>query len=59
MSDLNLKLPIIRGPLPKKRILSMDEYLEFVQFNLKYTVDKKAVAKWKKLRAVNVPFRIK
>ena len=59
MSDLSLKFPIIRGPLAKKRILSMDEYLEFVQFNLKYIVDKKAVAKWKKLRAVDVPFAIK
>jgi hypothetical protein len=59
MSDLSLKFPIIRGPLPKKRVLSMDEYLEFVQFNLKYTVDKKAAREWKKLLAVDVPFVIK
>jgi hypothetical protein len=37
----------------------MDEYLKFVQFNLKYTVDKKAVRKWKELRAVDVPFTLK
>jgi hypothetical protein len=54
-----LKLPIIRGHLPKKRVLSMDEYLEFVQFNLKYTVDEDAVMKWKKIRAVNAPFSLK
>ncbi|MDP2939073.1 MAG: hypothetical protein Q8O13_03180 [Candidatus Omnitrophota bacterium] len=58
MSDLNLKLPIIRGHLPEKRVLSMDDYLKFVQFNLKHTVDRKAAAKWKKLRAVDVAFRI-
>lgn len=59
MSDLDLKLPIIQGPLPEKPVLSMDDYFEFVQFNLKYTVDKKAATKWKKLRAVNAPFSIK
>lgn len=54
-----LKLPIIKGPLPTSRTLSMDEYLKFVQFNLKYAFDKRAHAKWKKLLAVNVPFVIK
>ena len=54
-----LKLPIIKGPLPEPSILSMDEYWEFVQFNLKYNFDKKAYAKWKKILAVDVPFSLK
>ena len=54
-----LKLPVFKEPLPPPRILSMDEYLEFVQFNLKHAFDKKAYTEWKKISAVNVPFRIK
>ena len=54
-----LRLPVIRGISSEPRALSMDEYLKFVQFNLKYTVDKKAYAKWKKSFSVDVPFFIK
>jgi len=54
-----LKLPIIKQPLAPSRVLSMDDYLKFVQFNLKHAFDKKAYAKWKKMLAVNVPFGIK
>ena len=54
-----LKLPVIKGVSSEPRALSMDEYLKFVQFNLKYTVDKKAYAKWKKSFSVDVPFFIK
>ena len=54
-----LKLPIIKGPLKEARTLSMDEYLEFVQFNLRHTFDKRAYAQWKKILAVNVPFSLK
>ncbi len=56
MKELNL--PIIKKPASKKKSLSMDEYLGFVQFNLKHTFDRKAYAKWKKMLAVNVPFTI-
>lgn len=38
-------------------LLSMDEYLEFVESNLKH-IDWEAYRRWKKLSAVNVPFRI-
>ena len=56
----DLKLPIIKGPTKEPKPLSMDEYLEFVEFNLKHVpFDRKAYRKWKKLLAVNVPFRIK
>lgn len=58
MKDLNL--PIITGPMKEPKPLSMDEYLEFVEFNLKHIpFDRKAYAKEKKLLSVNVPFRIK
>ena len=51
-----LKLPVIRGPLSEARTLSMDDYLKFVQFNLRHAFDKKAYAKWKKMLVVNTPF---
>ena len=59
MSDLDLKLPVIREKLSRPRPLSMDEYYEFVRLNLKHAFNKKAYAKWKKMLAVNVPFLIK
>ena len=37
----------------------MDDYLKFVQFNLKHTFDKKAYAQWKKLLIVDAPFSLK
>ena len=54
-----LKLPIIKDAKSKEKILSMDEYLKFVQFNLEHTFDKKAYVKWKKMLNVNVAFRLK
>ena len=54
-----LKLPVIKEPMSAPRTLSMDEYWEFVQFNLKYAFNRKAYAKWKKMLAVDVPFVIK
>lgn len=51
-----LKLPIIKSAPTGKKHLSMDQYLEFVKFNLKNTVDLDAVWKIKKKQAVNVPF---
>ena len=54
-----LRLPIIRGAMSKPKVLSMNEYLKFVQFNLEHTFDRKSYAKWKKMLAVNVPFVIK
>ena len=54
-----LKLPVIKKSDSKPKILSMDEYLKFVQFHLTHTFDKKAYAKWKKLLVVNMPFSMK
>ncbi|MBI4398318.1 MAG: hypothetical protein HY586_04265 [Candidatus Omnitrophica bacterium] len=42
-----LKLPVIREDLPKGRSLSMEEYIEFVEFNLKYFFDQKAYRRMK------------
>lgn len=54
-----LKFPIISGPLPEKKQLSMDDYLEFVLFNLKNTCDIEANRKLKKQQLVKIPFVIK
>lgn len=53
-----LEFPIISGPTPEKKQLSMDNYLEFVQFNLKNTCDIDEIRKQKKSAAVLVPFSI-
>ena len=55
----DLNLPIIKGPMMAPKTLSMDGYLEFVEFNLKHNFDREAYKKEKKLLAVNAPFRIK
>lgn len=55
-----LKFPIIKGPLPGAKWLSMDDYLKFINLHLKYAIsDIKVSRKWKKLSAVNVPFLFK
>ena len=54
-----LKLPVIKTPMAQPRILSMDDYLKFVQFNLKYTFDRKAYARWKKMLIVDELFSLK
>lgn len=58
MSDL--KLPKIKDiSVSPDRILSMEQYLEFAQFNLENFFDKESYIQWKKVIAVNVPFKIK
>ena len=54
----DLKLPIITEPQLPPKILTMDEYLEFVDFNLQNTFDRVAYEKWKKLLSVNVRFSL-
>ena len=53
-----LKLPIIKEPQLPPKLLTMDEYLEFVDFNLQNTFDRVAYEKWKKLLSVNVRFSL-
>jgi len=55
----DLKFPIIKGPQREPRILSMEEYIEFCQFNWENLVDKEAYREWKKVMAIDAPFRIK
>ena len=54
-----LKLPVVKGRTPESKRLSMDDYLKFVYLNLKYTLDRKNIRKYKSLLAVNVPFSLK
>jgi len=54
-----LDLPIIREAMPNKKCLSMDDYLKFVNLHLKYTFNRNAYKRWKKMLAVNIPFSIK
>ena len=57
MEDLNL--PIIKGSGGEPPVLSMDEYVQFVQFNIENTFDQESHWEWKKLMAVDVPFKLK
>lgn len=58
MKDLNL--PIIKGEdIFHKKSISMDRYLEFVEFNLKYMIDIKTARKLENKLTINVPFSIK
>jgi hypothetical protein len=54
-----LNLPVIQEKLPDGKVLTMDEYLEFVLFNLKHNFDRKAYEESKKLSNVDVPFFLK
>ena len=56
MKELNF--PIVKITPSKKKILSMDKYLEFVEFNLKHNFDRKAYKKWKKMLIVDKPFSL-
>ncbi len=53
-----LKLPIIRGKTGSKKQLSMDDYAKFVDLNLKYTIDREANKKQKRLLACTKPFSL-
>ncbi|MCC6152635.1 MAG: hypothetical protein IT367_02695 [Candidatus Hydrogenedentes bacterium] len=54
----DFKLPIITEPQLPPKVLTMDEYLEFVDFNLLNTFDRAAYEKWKELSSVNVRFSL-
>lgn len=54
-----LKFPVISGIAPRKKCLSMDDYLKFVIFNLKYTFNRKAYDQMKKKIIVDIPFSLK
>ncbi len=54
-----LRFPVIRKDAPKSKTLSMDDYVKFVELNIKYTLDRKADRESRKLRVVRQPFLIK
>lgn len=54
-----LNLPIISDSGLRAKRLSMDDYLKFVYFNLRYTFDKKTRRREQKLFAVREPFLLK
>jgi len=54
-----LNLPIIKQVNSRPKILSMNEYLKFVQFNLAQAFDKRSYLKWKRMLIVDAPFVIK
>ncbi len=58
MKDLNLPNTTGASSQPD-RILSMTEYLEFVQFNFEHMLDKEFYFRWKESIAVNEPFQLK
>lgn len=53
-----LKLPVSRKTLPEPKYLSMDDYLKFVNLNLRHTIKRGSLRQWKKRLAVNIPFFI-
>jgi len=53
-----LNFPVIRDKSVSNRHLSMDDYVKFVNLNLKYTVDREANKKQKKLSACDKPFNL-
>lgn len=53
-----LNLPVFKDDPSSPRILSMDEYDEFVRFNLDNCVDLEAVRREKERLAVTAPFRL-
>lgn len=59
MSTKKLNLPIIKKSLPEGKQLSMDNYLSFVYFYLKYTFDREAYEQRKSLLVVRQPFFLK
>ena len=54
-----LKLPIFGNIPESNKWLSMDDYIEFVNFNLKYFKRNKSIKRDELAMHVNVPFLIK
>ena len=53
-----LNLPVFTGPSLPPPVLSMNDYLDFVEFNLKYTFNREAYEKEKRLSAVDISFML-
>ena len=56
MSELNL--PIFKDDGGREKVLSMDDYVRFVKFNLEHLVDIKFHRVQKQKERVQIPFRL-
>lgn len=56
---MDLKLPMTKGIRFKERHLKMDDYLRFVMFNLKHTINIKSARLLKKKMFIGKPFVLK
>ena len=54
-----LKLPIIKHARLQTKHLYMDDYLEFINMNMIYCLDRNANRRQKRKEAVNVAFSLK
>ena len=54
-----LNFPVFKKPLPDPQHLSLEEYLEFIQFWLEHFYEREEDEYWREKRRVNVPFRLK
>lgn len=53
-----LKLPVIKEKPVKNRLLSMDEFLEFVDFNLENSPNLEEIREFRKKESVDVRFKL-
>ena len=54
-----LNLPVFDGPGPPPPVLTMDQYVEFVEFYAKELLNWKAYEDLVRRTRVNAPFRLK
>ena len=60
VAEINqLNFPVIRGTILQSKTIGMDDYLRFIFFNLRYTVDRDACRHQKNALYVNSKFFIK
>ena len=58
MEALNLPLPK-KGDMPEPKVLSMDEYVQFVNMNMLHLLDRKDYRLRKREEVVRAQFRLK
>ena len=54
-----LNFPVFKKPLPGPPILTMDQYVQFVEFFVKHLLNLEAYHEEKKHALVDVPFQLK
>ena len=56
MSDLNL--PIFKDDGQREKVLSMEDYVKFVMFNLEHIIDRDLYRLQKQKQRIQSPFRL-